>query len=216
MFRPSIFLSCMACPTDPGVEAGTSLLLPDYVHLASGDGPVWVETTFDDDGLATQTFKYLDTNGDIQMTTGNSVGTNAVPGLTQKLGSFTYDVFANGADVTKTAADIIADAIAAGAQVKGSDNVAQALVATDYIALIDMDLKPIGGHGDDAGVQVTATAADATYTVNGGTTDVDPGGSRETGQISADAFKLSTDFQTLTVKDGSIVTIAVDFATIPA
>jgi len=201
---------------DPGVEAGGPAHFQDYVFLPTGEGPVWLEVTYDDAGVRTEQWWYLDNSGVSQMATGNQVGQNTAAPLVQMVGTFHKDYFANGADVTVTAATIIADAIAGGALLFASDGTSQAPVAADLIVRLDADLKPVGGHGDDAGTQVTAIAADATFE-DGLITDMDPGGSRSTGQNrSADGYLLAQNFEQIVVKAGSIVTVAVDIATIPA
>lgn len=200
----------------PCCDLAAAFLDGQYIHLPTGL-PVWTIASRDDNGQVTHDYYYIDANGDTIMATAGSVGTNPATPVTQAVGAFSIDYFANGADLTKTAADIIADAITAGAQLFGADGVGQALAATDFIAKIDMDLKPINGHGDDGGTQVTATAADATFTTNGSTTDLDPGGSRTAGDIKGEnGFYRNPNFQQLVVKDGSIVTVMVDFATVPA
>ena len=203
-------------PPDPGVEAGGVTHFPNYVFLPTGEEPVWLEVTYDDAGVRTEQWWYKDNLGVSQMATGNNVGQNTAAPLVQMVGTFHKDYFANGADLTVTAATIIADAIAGGALLFASDGTSQAPTAADLIVRLDADLKPVGGHGDDAGTQVTATTGDATFE-DGLITDMDPGGSRSTGQNrSADGYLLAQNFEQIVVKDGSIVTVAVDIATIPA
>lgn len=163
---------------------------------------------------------YINQNGEFIMSTGNNVGTNPVAAATPKyqlLSSFGYDVHApvGGGDVQVTAADIIAAAAAAGAIMRHSTiGDVRAVALTDFIIRVDVDLKPVGGHGMVGGVQVTATTSDAfMLRGGGGTYDIDPGGSGSVGLLpDADGFYPQSDFQSVTVKAGSIVTIAVDIS----
>lgn len=165
---------------------------------------------------------YINQNGEFILSTGNNVGTNpAAAPITkyQLLGTFAYDVQApvGGGDVTKTATQIVADAVAAGANLyygeTGGSRVAE---VTDFIIRIDIDLKPVGGHGDIAGTQVTATASDAKMTRGGGVYDIDPGGSGEVGLLrDASGWYVASEFREVVIKEGSIVTIAVDLSHVP-
>ena len=206
---------------DSGVEGAAIIQLPDYVHTASGDGPVWIEVTYDDAGVRTETYFYRDSNGDTQMTTGNSVGSNTAAAKAQYVGSFGRDYFADGADLTITAADLMAAAIAAGAQVRLSDGTARLASTTaplaDYITRIDIDLKPTGGHVDDAGVQKTTTASDATHVRGGGTYDIDPGGSSSVGELrDAQGFLVKANTGDIVLKAGSGMVVSFDIASLPA
>jgi len=202
---------------DPGVEGASVIPLPGFTHTASGAGPVWIEVTYDDAGVRTENYFYRDTNGDTQMTTGNSVGSNAAAPKTQYIGSFGRDYFADGADLTITAANLLADAIAAGAQVRLSDGTSRLALVTDVITRIDVDLKPVGGHVDNAGVQETTTASDATHVRGGGVYDIDPGGSSSVGETRDHAgYLVPANTGDIVVKDGSGIVVSFDIASIPA
>jgi len=219
MRHPCICVDVASMPTppppDPGVEGFSGLVLPNHIHLATGGCPVWIEVSVDDAGVRTETYFYRDkTTGASVMTTGNAVGANPAASLKQLVGNYHKDYI--GA-ATVTAADIIADAIAAGVVLHDGLGANQAAVAADFISRIDVDLKPIGGHGSDqAGGQVTATASDAQFTDGAGVTDIDPGGSRSIGANMANGFIVPTNFVEFTIPAGAIVTVAVDIATVPA
>lgn len=225
VFRASFVAMKNACcaaggsAIDPGVEGAGAFLLPDYVHLPTGDGPVWIEVTYDDAGVRTEAYFYRDANGDTQMTTGNQVGSNVAAAKAQYIGSYGADYFApaGGGDVTKTNVDLIADAIAAGAQVHLSDGTARVALATDYITRIDVDLKPVGGHVDVAGVQTPTTTSDATHVRGGGVYDIDPGGSSSVGELrDATGFLIVANTGDIVIKEGSGVVVSFDIASIPA
>jgi len=205
---------------DPGVEAAGTVFLPDYINLATGEGPVWLEVTYDDAGVRTETYYYRDNLGVTQMSTGNSVGVNpavTVPALTQFIGSYGADFFASGADLTITNADLVAAAVAAGALVRKSDGTSRAALVTDVITRIDVDLKPVGGHVDVLGVQTTTTASDATHVRGGGVYDIDPGGSSSVGEVrDAAGFLLAANSADIVLKDGSGAVISFDLASVPA
>ena len=204
-------------PPDPGVEGFDAIQFPNHIHTATGGCPVWLEVTVDDAGVRTETYYYRD------KATGLSVPTTSaelsipvdVP-LIQFVGTFHRDYYAAGADLTVTAAQIIADAIAAGTMVHDGLGNIRPLAATDFISRIDVDLKYIGGHGNIAGAQVTSVTGDADYVDANGVTDIDPGGSRDSGDARASDFYIPTNFVEVVIKAGSIVAIGVNFATTPA
>lgn len=202
---------------DPVFESASTIPLPGFTHLASGNGPVWIEVKFSDTGVRSEQYWYRDANGVSQMTTGNSVGSNAAAVKTQSVGSFGADYFASGADLTITAADLIGDAVAAGALARKADGTSRAALATDFIVRIDVDLKPIGGHVDVAGVQTPTTASDATHERGGGVYDIDPGGSSSLGEMrDAAGYLIEANTGDIVVKNGSGVVISFDFASLPA
>ena len=216
-FRSEHLLACMLCQGggDTGVEGHSVVQMPNYIHTPTGDSPVWLEISVDDDGNRTEQYFYTDINGDTIMTTGANIGMNTVPEKTQFVGNFHKDYFANGADLTVTAADILADVVAAGLVLQGPAGATQAATAADFIANIEVSLKLVGGHGDDAGTQVTATAADGTMQTGGGVTDIDPAGERVAGVHIGDFLRKSS-FEEFTILAGSIAVVSVDIATIEA
>ena len=165
---------------------------------------------------------YINSDGEFTVSTGNSVGTNPVAAPAPKyqlLGNFGYDVMApvGGGSVTVTAQDIIDAAVTAGAQLFYAETgQSRTALPDDFIIRIDVDLKPVGGHGNIAGVQQTSTTSDARIVRGGGVYDVDPGGSGAAGLLpDANGFYPQADFRELIVAEGSIVTIAVDLSHVP-
>lgn len=219
MEQPS-YVVASVCSSGSPIVSAFSIPLPDYIFTATGEGPVWVEVTYSDTGVRTEQFFYLDSLGNIIMTTGNSVGVNpavvAAP-LTQFIGSFGADFFASGADLTVTNADLLAAAVAAGTLVRKSDGTSRVVALTDVITRIDVDLKPVGGHVDVLGVQTVTTASDATHVRGGGVYDIDPGGSSSVGEVrDAKGYLLAANTGDVVIKDGSGVVISFDVASIPA
>jgi len=149
------------------------------------------------------------------MNTSASVGfANA---KTQFSGTWHRDYVAGGATLIRTAAQIVADAIATAAQVRKSDGSTRALAVTDFIASIDVDLKPVGGQGNAIAVQVSATTANASLTDGGAVYNIDAGGSGQVGALrDENDFYLRTGFQQIEIAAGSIVVVSVVFASIPA
>lgn len=201
---------------DPGVEGGGLSIVPNYIHTPTGEGPVFLGMTFDDAGGSVPQFYYLDSNGDLQMTTGGAVGVNPAAQASQAVGTYHNDYFApiGSVGVTVTAANIIADAIAAGALVF-SGGVGAPVTAAEFLASIDIDLKPVNGHGNIAGTQETSTTSQATVN-DGSVTDMDPGASRTVGGLMNGGFREPTNFAEIVIAEGSIVTIGATIATIPA
>lgn len=139
----------------------------------------------------------------------NSVGTvGAVSAPPTPVGTWQQDLWAKGADVTYTAADLIILAVNQGALL--SDGTKPTAIHS-----IDADLKPIGGEGEfwDGSVYVTvaATASNAKFTDNGGTTNIDPAGSRTSQGMVDDGTLGASTFQSVLVAEGSIVKVSVTF-----
>ena len=152
------------------------------------------------------------------MSTGARVGSNPTgTGKVQHIGAFASDYFANGADLTVTPADIIADAIGAGTMLSLSDGTSRLALATDFITRIDVDLKPVGGHVTVGGVQHTTTAADGTHDRGGGIYDMDGGASSEVGgMVDASGFRVAANTGDIVLKAGSGAVVAVELADVPA
>lgn len=160
---------------------------------------------------------YINENGEYIVTTGNNVGTNTPAALKQHIGSFGGDWFASGANLTVTNADLVAAAVAAGALVRLADGTSRAALVTDFITRIDVDLKPVGGHVDVAGVQTPTTASDASHDRGGRVYDIDPGGSSSVGEMrDNNGFLVAANTADIVIKDGSGVVISFDLASIPA
>lgn len=151
------------------------------------------------------------------MSTGQNVGVNNASSKSQFIGSFGGDWFADGADLAIAPADLLAAAVAAGTLVRKSDGTSRAVLVTDKIVRIDVDLKPVGGHVDVAGVQTPTTAADATHDRGGRKYDIDPGGSSTVGEMrDHQGFLIECNSGDIVLKDGSGVVISIDIASIPA
>lgn len=131
----------------------------------------------------------------------NGVGANPIP---EKLKGTWHQDLTTG---TYADSDLLALAVAQGATF--SDGTTAITATNAVIEQIEIDLKPVNGHGQiwdgTQFVQQTSTAADATYTDNGGVTDLDPGGSRDS------ATCQGSTFEEVTVGADSIVTVAIVF-----
>lgn len=145
----------------------------------------------------------------------NSVGSNAGKNQLdpQCCTPFTMDLCGAG-DVTYVPADIIGFLIAQGAT--HNDPALTPFASTDIIHEIDVDLKGVDGEGQcwDGAAFVTTVAekCDAIYGLNGGQTNLDPGGSRDNdggnkGPTLSNGYNLPNQFDFIEVKDLSIVTV---------
>lgn len=220
------FGSCDAA-SDPGLEGAGIIQLPeDYVYLPTGEGPVWIEVTYDDFGNRVETFYYLDTNGETQVSNNsNDVGRNEAPAvsgvvLAQLLGEHKFEVFADGANEVVTAQDMVDRAVAAASNLRThlSDGtlVESAALSSDLLVKIDVDLKYIeGGHGG-IGEDGRSTTAEMIITNSGETQNVDGGGSRTFGDLRSDNWYLPNDFESIEVLDGSVVEVTIVLARGPA
>ena len=148
----------------------------------------------------------------------SSVGSNAgkTPAVSQCCTPFSIDLCAVDADTVYDPAAILALLIAQGATHNNVTN--DPFAETDFIHDVDADLKPVDGEGqcfaEGAFTTEVATECDAIYGVNGGQSNLDPGGSREndggaknTGAVEA-GYSLPNKFDFVEVKQGSIVTLS--------
>jgi hypothetical protein len=212
----------VAAPASNTGDTGISVIdLPDYVHIPSGSGPVWIEVKLDSSNLRSEQYWYRNNLGVSTMTSGANVGVNpavVAAARTQFFGSFGRDYFnATAAAITITANDIINNAITAVTQVRKSDGTARTVIAADFIASIDIDLKPTGGHVDVAGVQTTTTSSDAKHTRGGGVYDIDPGGSSNVGEArDSTGYLIRSNSGDIVLAPGSGIVVSVDLASLPA
>lgn len=146
------------------------------------------------------------------MNANNQVGSNAGKVVPQLCTPFVQDLYApvGGGDVVFDAATLLANLVAQGMTHQDAANTA--VTTTDIIYQIKASLKPDMGDGESwngAGFDdVVATTCQAEILVNGTSSDIDPSGSRDfEGQIYANA-KLPAGFTSVTVAEGSIVTVS--------
>jgi len=167
---------------------------------------------------------YLDPiTGVLMASTGQNLGQPPAPGpRRQAVGGYTYEIHASGGDVDKSIADLIADAQAAGIQMFFEDGTSVVVGgnATDFVARIDVDLKPLGAQVGGLNSGTVTTTSEAVFRHGGLDHNLDSMGSVEVGfHQSQGGFYLPHNFPgkfEISVADGSCVVVSVVFATIPA
>lgn len=159
---------------------------------------------------------YINQNGEFILSTSSSVGANATPPLTQLVGTYHFDLAGLDSPVGESAQTIMERAEAQGVLIRDAFGAERRVTREDLLVKIDMDLKPIGGHGNVGGAQITATSSDAWFHDGAEQTDLDAGGSRTAGELLGSGFYIKCGFEELEVAAGSVATISVVLASRPA